>query len=265
MKIIRVFPRRTAWTPTDELAFVGDPPLFRPDNLPVKISVTFSWDIKEGQRLYRAWSEYYSNVRIGGPAFGDSGNDFTPGMFLKEGVIFTSRGCIRNCPWCLVPLWEGNIRELAIIHKSWIIQDNNFLACSRDHQTLVFNMLQSQNKPVTFSGGLDARLLKKRHIEWFKNIKIKELWFACDSNSSLKYLKKAADLLTDFPINKKRCYVMIGYEETLMEAEYRLRSVYKMGFLPFSQLYQPINKIEYNQEWRDLNRFWSRPANTDQG
>jgi hypothetical protein len=25
--MIRVFPRRTKWTPTDELAFVGDPPL----------------------------------------------------------------------------------------------------------------------------------------------------------------------------------------------------------------------------------------------
>ncbi len=41
--MIRVFPRKTKWTPDDELAFVGDPPLFRsPDNEAVYVSVTFS-------------------------------------------------------------------------------------------------------------------------------------------------------------------------------------------------------------------------------
>ncbi len=49
--MIRVFPRKTAWTPTDELAFVGDPPLFRPPEQPVMVSVTFTWDIPEGERL----------------------------------------------------------------------------------------------------------------------------------------------------------------------------------------------------------------------
>src|SRR3989304_4990989 len=93
--VIRVFPRKTNWTPTDELAFVGDPSLFRPsDDLPVRVSVTFTWDIKEGQRLFRALSDNYSDVQIGGPAFGDPGDEFEPGRYIKQGVTITSRGCL---------------------------------------------------------------------------------------------------------------------------------------------------------------------------
>jgi len=55
MKAIRVFPRRTKWTPADDLAFVGDPPLpgFRPADpqTPVRVSVAFTWDLDEANRL----------------------------------------------------------------------------------------------------------------------------------------------------------------------------------------------------------------------
>lgn len=64
--MIRVFPRKTNWTPTDDLAFVGNTPLFRPEDQPVRVSVVFTWDIPEGERLVRAWSDYYSDVKIGG-------------------------------------------------------------------------------------------------------------------------------------------------------------------------------------------------------
>lgn len=257
--MIRVFPRRTKWTPTDDLAFVGDPPLFRPPEQPVRISVTFTWDIAEGERLYRAWGGYYSDVVLGGPAFGAPGFDFTPGLFLKEGVTITSRGCPRNCSWCFVPKREGKIREIEI-KPGWIIQDNNLLACSVDHIQGVFWMLKRQKQATIFSGGLDARLLTSWHIDLFQTIKIKELWFACDSESSLNHLKKASDLLSDFPVNKKRCYVMIGYEDTVQSAERRLRAVYNMGFLPFAQLYQSEIKRPRTQEWDRLQRKWCRPA-----
>ena len=72
MNIIRVFPRRTSYTPTDNMAFVGDPPLFRPDADEVHVSVTFTWDKSEGERLADAWSQYYQNVKLGGVAYGMS-------------------------------------------------------------------------------------------------------------------------------------------------------------------------------------------------
>ncbi len=256
--IIRVFPRRTKWTPTDSLSVVGDPKWFLPQ-LPVKISITFSWDIKEGKRLYRAWKNLFHDVQLGGPAFGDPGGEFAPGLFIKNGVTITSRGCVFNCPWCFVPSREGKLRELKI-KPGHIIQDNNFLACSKCHQEKVFEMLQTQNN-IEFSGGLDGSLLSTWHVEWFKKLKIKHFWFACDREQDIQRLEKVQDLMSDFPEKKKRCYVMIGFNsESILNAEKRLEKVYSMGFLPFCQLYQgDIFKI-YPKEWKELARKWSRPA-----
>jgi hypothetical protein len=263
MSMIRVFPRRTKWTPDDELAFVGDPPLplLLPPEQPVRISITFTWDIPEGYRLLRAWSKFYKDVRLGGPAFGDPGGEFTPGMFLKKGVTITSRGCIRNCPYCLVPEREGKIRELPI-KEGWIIQDNNLLACSEKHIEKVFEMLSRQKKAAVFSGGLDPRLLNRWHVCLLKSIKVREIWVSCDTTENLRYLYRAAELLQDFPMYKKRCYVLVGFGgETIQDAEKRLKEVYELGFLPFAQLYRgPQLRQSISKDWKRFVRMWSRPA-----
>jgi hypothetical protein len=59
VNIVRVFPRRTSLTPDDALAFVGDPPLWRPEADEVHVSCTFTWDIPEAKRLAEAWSHLY--------------------------------------------------------------------------------------------------------------------------------------------------------------------------------------------------------------
>jgi len=53
MSVIRVFPQRTKWTPDDDLAFVGHPPLFRPgsESTPVFVSVTFTWQRRMAEQI----------------------------------------------------------------------------------------------------------------------------------------------------------------------------------------------------------------------
>lgn len=259
--MIRVFPRRTKWTPDDALAFVGRPDLFRPPIQPVRVSVAFTWDIAEGMRLFKCWSDMYPDVKIGGPAFGDPGGEFVPGRFIKPGVTITSRGCIRACGHCFVPSREGmTIRELAI-QDGHIIQDNNILACSRPHIEAVFDMLRRQRKGAIFSGGLDVRLLQSWHRDLMDSIRVADLWFACDSPAVMPHLERAAGILDGIPLDKKRCYVMIGFNgEPLADAEARLRKVFNLGFLPFAILYQGPERIEYSQEWKALAKAWSRPA-----
>lgn len=258
--MIRVFPRKTKWTPDDDLAFVGEPTLFLPPEQPVKISVTFTWDIPEAERLYRAWSDYYQDVELGGPAFGDKGGEFEPGLFVKNGVTITSRGCSKDCKWCFVPKREGWIRELEIKPGN-DVADNNLLACSRSHVEMVFDMLRSQKEPVKFSGGLDAELFQQWHVDILKTIRLKYAWFACDYPGAIANLEKVSDLMSDFSIEKKRCYVLIGFDgESINAAEKRLQSVFKLGFLPMAMMYRPENENKYPKEWRDFQRYWSRPA-----
>lgn len=260
--MIRVFPRKTKWTPTDDLAFVGDPGLFMPPVQPVKISVTFTWDIPEAERLYRAWSVYYPDVDLGGPAFGDPGGDFEPGVFVKKGVTFTSRGCSKNCEWCFVPNREGNIRELPV-KDGWDVADNNILACNQYHVESVFSMLRVQPEPIKFSGGLDAEMLQPWHVDLLKSIRLKYAWFACDYPGAIQNIEKVSDLMGDFSREKKRCYVLIGYNgESPAQAEKRLESVFRLGFLPLAMLYRndEIHKKFIPADWLKVRRTWSLPA-----
>lgn len=258
--MIRVFPRRTHWTPTDELAFYGPPPLFRPASGPVFVSVVFTWDKKRGEELKRQWERFYFPVTIGGPAYEDAGGDFTPGLFMKTGCTITSRGCPKKCSWCVVPRRSGPIRELTI-KPGWIVQDDNLLATSEPHTRAVFDMLQEQNRNVFFNGGLDKHFLKDWHIPLFHSIKIGELWFACDVLQDLGAIERASGMLDGIPLRKRRCYTMIDPNtETLRDAEFRLERVLELGFMPFCQLYQSDTIKTYPEEWRKLQRKWARPA-----
>lgn len=261
-EIIRVFPRRTRWTPNDDLAFIGEPPIIgRPPDLPVYVSCSFTWDINECERLYRSWSAHYSEVHIGGPALGDPGDEFEPGIFIKQGVVITSRGCPKNCPWCFVPGREGNIRELEI-KDGYIVQDNNLLACSMGHLEKVFEMLGGQRHSAQFMG-MDAELFNKNHVKLLDSIRVDRMFFAYDTAPDTYHLEKTADLLSDYNRNKKRCYVLVGYNgESIKSAKKRLLKMWSLGFMPFSMLYRDddFKKKHISKEWQDLTRIFSRPV-----
>ena len=178
--IIRVFPRKTSMTPIDDpYIFVGDPPLWRPEADVVHVSVTFTWDIEEGKRLQEAWMQHYPIVKLGGPALNGGGVlkfRFTPGMYVKHGVTFTSRSCNNNCPWCLVPEYEGKLRTIPIT-SGHIVQDNNFLQCPPSHRQAVYQMLSSQRRAAEFSGGLDARLVTDGVADELRGLRIHQVFF----------------------------------------------------------------------------------------
>ena len=259
MKIARVFATKTKMCPTDEDVYFGPPPALLDIKYDeVHISITFPESRERGARLAHWWDEY-GLVKIGGPACGDPGGEFTPRLYLKKGVTITSRGCIRNCPFCFVPRREKGIRELEI-HAGNIVQDNNLLACSKAHVRKVFEMLRTQ-RTIDFAGGLDCRLLKDGIIEELRSLKISQLWFAYDSGSCESSIKRAGEKLKKhFSRKKMRCYVLIGFQaDTPDKAEGRLRQAWEFGFLPFAMLYEPK---QYTKDWHDLQRNFSRPAIT---
>jgi len=263
MKILRVFPRRTNFTPKDNLVIIGSPELWRPEVDEVHISCLFTWDRDFCEEIKNEWSEYYPVVKIGGPAYRLNRDEFVPGRYIKKGVVFTSRGCDFTCPWCLVSEIEGRFRTLNQIAAGNIIQDNNILLSNRDHLMKVFSMLKTQ-RAIQFLGGLDVRLFKDWHIEELRGLRIKELWLALDNWDSQKQFAKVAEKLrmAGFSRNKIRCYVLAGFSEPIQESEDRLRFAYECGALPFVQLYQPPNK-QKRVVGRKNNLFvrrWSRPA-----
>ncbi|MEN6336191.1 MAG: hypothetical protein ABFE01_18210 [Phycisphaerales bacterium] len=121
-----------------------------------------------------------------------------------------------------------------------------------------------QKQAAVFSGGLDATLLQPWHIAWFKHhgFRLGKAWFACDSQNAIYTLDRVADLMSDFPLRKKYCYVLAGFEpeDTPAAAERRCEAVLMKGLCPFLMLYQPMCRRIYSCEWRDVQRKWTRPA-----
>jgi hypothetical protein len=261
VNIARVFPRRTRATPTDPLAFIGEPGFFdEPDG--VYVSVTFTWDLPEAERIAKAWARR-APTKIGGPATGMAGGDFEPGKFLREGYVITSRGCPNRCWFCSVPKREGDIRELPI-RDGWNVLDDNLLACSEEHVRAVFDMLERQRHPIEFTGGLEAARLKRWHAKALRALHPKQLFFAYDEPEDRDPLHEAGELLLaegfTTASHALRAYVLIGYPgDSPDAAEARLKETVDIGFTPMAMFYRN-QKNEVPREWWKFRRLWSRPA-----
>lgn len=186
MNIARVFPRITKATPNDDYTFYDAPGMFLPEIDEVHISVAFTYDLRRAEALEKQW-RHIAPVKIGGPALNEPGGEFIPGMYLKPGYVITSRGCPNKCWFCSVWRREGEVIRELVVKEGNNILDDNLLACSDNHIREVFAMLKRQKygRPM-FTGGLEADKLKDWHVELFRDIKPKEMFFADDEPISYR-------------------------------------------------------------------------------
>jgi hypothetical protein len=262
-RIIRVFPRRTNGTPDDDMAFVGELPLFRPEADEVHVSCTFTWDLPEARRLARSWGRSY-RVKIGGPAFrpafGETPGEFVPGRYLRHGYVITSRGCPKSCWFCLVSKREGDLRTLPI-RDGYDVVDNNLLACPRPHIEAVFDMLSRQKERARFSGGFDACYVEPWLVKALKEIRTDAAFLAYDRPGVEKVLAAAIDLLRPcFWKRRLGVYVLCGYPgDTIEAAKERCQWVAGHGALPFPMFYRDENwKGRVPSRWQALVRKHAR-------
>jgi hypothetical protein len=266
-RIIRVFPRKTKATPDDDLAYFGPPDLFAQAD-EVHVSVTFTYDKAIAERLADQW-RYVAPVKIGGVAYGDRGDDFIPGRYIKPGYIFTSRGCPRRCWFCSV--WKRDpVPRLLPIIDGWNVLDDNLLACPRDHVEAVFAMLRKQKRRIEFTGGLEALSLEDYQVDLLASLKPRpNMFWAYDPGDAFETLEHAASRLLAAGFTREshrlRCYVLIGYpKDTHADAEKRLQQMQSIGFTPMAMLWKPETnsqeKHRPDSSWRGFQRRWARPA-----
>lgn len=265
MNIARVFPRETTATPDDKNVFIDKIPLSKDGWFDeVHVSVTFSYDIPKAKELADDCSRVWRNVKLGGPALGDPGGDFVPGLYLKKGYVMTSRGCPNNCWFCDVHKREGGIREIPITY-GWNLLDSNILACSDDHIESVFKMLKAYpDKKPQLTGGLEAKILTTKHVSLLWDLRPDQMFFAYDTSDDLDPLVEAGKKLRYADLTRRhlRCYVLIGYpSDSLAKAEKRLLEAWEAGFFPMAMLWKNKNG-DTDREWRKFQRIWARPAIT---
>ena len=131
-------------------------------------------------------------------------------------MAWFSRGCFRNCPFCVVRQKEGNIhpvkpKNLNPNGKYIKVMDNNFFANPKWKSSI--RQLLKWNQPVDIQG-FDIRIFNAEQGEALNRLKhYKNIKFAWD-NPRDNIDNKIEELLEYVKPRKLMCYVLIGYWST---------------------------------------------------
>jgi len=153
---------------------------------------------------------------------------------LKINQGFLTRGCIRNCEFCIVRKKEGKIyieSENGLLDlwdrkaKEIIIMDNNITAL-KDYFIFILKQAQSLNLKLDFNQGLDIRLFDEDMCKELKKTKIKEIRFAFDNIKLLNIIDNKMKLLKKYNI-KAMWYVLVGFNSTFDDDIFRVNYLIK--------------------------------------
>jgi len=181
-------------------------------------------------------------------------------------IGFISRGCIRKCPWCVVPRKEGKLVRVSSAYeivgerKRAIFLDNNFLALPDFYKDLEW--LAENKIVIDFNQALDARLVDESTAKllakciWYPGIRL-----SLDSDGMIGQVKKAIDNLVKAGVNPNslRVFTLIGFSSLESDLE-RLFKLHEWGVAPFPMGYRDNDTgIEPAKGWnRKLYKKYRR-------
>lgn len=190
--------------------------------------------------------EWEGFARIGG-----SGYDLQMKLPAEIQVIkprinlgFTTRGCSRKCPFCIVPQKEGSFHVVGDLLDLWdfkscdiTLLDNNILV-DVDHFKLVCEQARAEGLQIDFNQGLDHRLLTPEVVHELKTVRCKEYRFAFDNPNDLDTVEHALDLLSKGGINQSFWYILVGYNTMFDQDLMRLNFLRAQKQAVFVQRYK---------------------------
>ncbi len=169
-------------------------------------------------------------------------------------IIFSSRGCIRSCPYCAVPQMEGTLNSVkrSIKHLIWpghkkvIFFDNNFLA--NPWWKNILDEIQELDLLVDFNQGLDARLITEDIGRRLSELKFELLRLSYDYRALRPYVKKAINRLKSQGVDGRKIlvYVLYNFTDDPQDFYERMKDVLQWGAVCYPMRYQPINALRKN-------------------
>ena len=210
-------------------------------------------EIIRGGTGYRDYSSLPAEIEAMRP-------DYSIYPTFGQAIGFLTRGCIRNCPWCIVPRKEGLIRPA----ETWeqikrpdsqeiLFLDNNVLAS--DFGLDQIDRLGREQIRVDFNQGLDARLITPEiakmlsKLHWIRFVRL-----SCDTSEMLPVIEQATAYLREAGIAPSRlwCYTLV---QDIEEAHGRVLALWKMGITPFAQAYRDYDGGEPAEDLKHFTRW----------
>ncbi len=192
-------------------------------------------------------------------------------QFPDTAYGFLSRGCYRNCGFCLVSAKEGRRSvQVADLAEFWNGQreikllDANLLACP-DHEKLILQLAESRAY-VDFSQGLDIRLITPDNVALLNKVRTKAVHFAWDNPDIdlTPYFRRFLELTNIKSDRRRRVYVLVNYGSTHEQDLYRVETLRGMGYDPYVMVYDrpsapPITR--QLQRWVNNKRIFHTVPN----
>lgn len=165
---------------------------------------------------------------------------------VNAGMGFTSRGCVRTCGFCFVPLKEGQFRQIASIGELLnpksnvlILMDNNLTADPYVIDKL--HEIRDRGIIVDITQGIDVRLLTPEIAQALSEVKhLRSVHYAWDLMGFEQQVMDGIKILAKHvKLYKHLCMMLTGYNTTFEEDMYRFRKLNEMGVKPYVM---PYNK-----------------------
>ena len=244
-----------------------------PDPDLIYCSIIFDWNRHKADGLRFIYPN--AKINIGGSGYDLNARlpdyieamppDYTIYDGLDYDVGFTSRGCVRNCYFCVVPKKEGSftITEHPSKfhdpkHKKIMLLDNNILANKKWFFEVTDWIIQEGLK-VDFNQGLDVRLMDADIARRLKELKPIRSWrFAYDSKAYTNDVVRAISLLKDAGVdvrNRTIWYVYVNDDNQFNDALDRCELLRKLDALP----YPMINRHAKKTRRISALKRWCRP------
>lgn len=161
-------------------------------------------------------------------------------------IAYSTRGCVNNCKFCVVPLIEpeykdyisikgqvNRIKELYGEKKDLLLLDNNVLASNRFEDIIneIIDLGYVQNdsyyyyekngkvykkrKYVDFNQGVDARLINEKNMKLLSKVAIKPLRIAFDhaNDEYVKIYIKAVKIAAKYGIKNLSNYLLFNFDD----------------------------------------------------
>lgn len=267
----------------DEVRFIRgfDTDNYNPDEIYITSLFTYAWEPVHD--LIRYYSKKYkkAEITVGGiyatlcenhlreqfknrikihKGLFNNAEDLLPDYSLvpewDASIVFASRGCTRNCPFCAVKVLEPEFKPKKSIrhlicqtHKKVILWDNNILASP--YWEDIFRELEELKLEVDFNQGIDARLVNTKVVSRLKGLKIPIIRLAYDIKGIRSRLKHAIDLLKEAGFKGRQILVYCLYNnpfdndtpETFLN---RIQDLINWGVVSYPMRYEPLEPRQKN-------------------
>ncbi|EOS46615.1 hypothetical protein C809_02647 [Lachnospiraceae bacterium MD335] len=175
---------------------------------------------------------------------------------------FLTRGCPRNCDFCIVGKKEGlKSRKVADLSEFWngqkniMLCDPNLIACP-DWKDLIQQLIKSKAK-VNINQGIDIRIMTEEKAKMIKRLRVDSVHFAWDRYEDKEIIIpkfKQFKEITEWGARKTSVYVLTNFNTTIEQDLERIYTLRDLDYDPYVMIYEKEktrndDPVRYLQRW----------------